>query len=123
MNRKHDIYLFTCSHNHMVAPPGKFLAFASTIVEGPVDGVSPKDVASRELGPALQMMHPFLDVFVDMYDYCEPLADGVQSNVVISKSYDPTSHFETEIEDVLDMYKRITGKDLVLGPGLTPTMQ
>jgi hypothetical protein len=62
----------------MVAPPGKFLAFASTIVEGPVDGVSPKDVASRELGPALQMMHPFLDVFVDMYDYSEPLADGVQ---------------------------------------------
>jgi hypothetical protein len=84
---------------------------------------APQDIASRELGPALQMMHPFLDVFVDMYDYCEPLADGVQSNVVISKSYDPTSHFETEIEDVLDMYKRITGKDLVLGPGLTPTMQ
>ena len=42
MNRKHDIYLFACSHNHMVAPPGKFLAFASTIVEGPTDGVSPK---------------------------------------------------------------------------------
>lgn len=43
--------------------------------------------------------------------------------MVISKSYDPTSHFETEIEDVLDMYKRITGKDLVLGPGMSPAAQ
>ena len=27
----------------------------------------------------------------------------------ISRGYDATSHFETEIEDVLDMYMRITG--------------
>lgn len=27
----------------------------------------------------------------------------------ISKGYDATSHFETEINDVLDMYQRITG--------------
>jgi RAB protein geranylgeranyltransferase component A len=27
----------------------------------------------------------------------------------ISKGYDPTTHFETTVEDVLDMYKRITG--------------
>jgi hypothetical protein len=28
------------------------------------------------------------------------------------KSYDATSHFEAEINDVLDMYRRITGKSL-----------
>lgn len=32
----------------------------------------------------------------------------------ISKGYDPTTHFETTVEDVLDMYKRITGKELDL---------
>ncbi len=32
----------------------------------------------------------------------------------ISKGYDATSHFETTVEDVLEMYKRITGKDLDL---------
>lgn len=32
----------------------------------------------------------------------------------ISKGYDPTTHFETTVEDVLDIYKRITGKDLDL---------
>jgi len=115
VNRKNDIYLFSCSYNHHVAPPGKFLAFASTIVEGPTEGVTQKDIANRELGPALKLMQPFLDVFTDMYDYAEPLEDGVASKLVISKSYDPTSHFEGEISDVLDMYERITGKPLPLG--------
>ena len=32
----------------------------------------------------------------------------------ISKGYDPTTHFETTVDDVLDIYKRITGKDLDL---------
>jgi Rab GDP dissociation inhibitor len=32
----------------------------------------------------------------------------------ISKGYDATSHFETEIADVLDMYRRITGRELDL---------
>lgn len=27
----------------------------------------------------------------------------------ISKGYDATTHFETTVEDVLEMYKRITG--------------
>ena len=29
----------------------------------------------------------------------------------ISKSYDATSHFETTCDDVLDLFKRITGED------------
>ena len=29
----------------------------------------------------------------------------------ITKSYDPTTHFETTCLDVLDVYKRITGAD------------
>ena len=33
----------------------------------------------------------------------------------ISKGYDATSHFETEINDVLDMYRRITGGWVVGG--------
>ena len=35
-------------------------------------------------------------------------------NVFISKSFDPTSHFENETEDVLRLYKLITGKDIDL---------
>lgn len=32
----------------------------------------------------------------------------------ISKGYDATTHFETTVDDVLDMYRRITGRDLDL---------
>ena len=32
----------------------------------------------------------------------------------ISKGYDPTTHFETTVDDVLELYKRMTGKDLDL---------
>jgi Rab GDP dissociation inhibitor len=41
---------------------------------------------------------------------CFPCSD----KCFISKGYDATSHFETTVEDVLEMYKRITGKDLDL---------
>jgi Rab GDP dissociation inhibitor len=32
----------------------------------------------------------------------------------ISTGYDATTHFETTVDDVLDMYKRITGHDIDL---------
>lgn len=37
-----------------------------------------------------------------------------RDKIYISKGYDATSHFESEIDDVLDMYERITGKPLDL---------
>jgi len=37
-----------------------------------------------------------------------------KNNLIISRSFDPTSHFENETEDVLRLYKIITGKDLDL---------
>jgi RAB protein geranylgeranyltransferase component A len=39
----------------------------------------------------------------------EPVTDGVDNHCFISKSYDATSHFETAANDVLSLYKRITG--------------
>lgn len=33
-----------------------------------------------------------------------------RDGVYISKGYDPSTHFETTVDDVLDMYQRITGK-------------
>jgi Rab GDP dissociation inhibitor len=38
----------------------------------------------------------------------------VKDNIYITRSYDATSHFETVVEDVHDVWKRVTGKDLVL---------
>jgi Rab GDP dissociation inhibitor len=43
-----------------------------------------------------------------------PTSSGVDDSIFITRSYDATSHFETVVEDVHDVWKRVTGKDLVL---------
>jgi Rab GDP dissociation inhibitor len=42
----------------------------------------------------------------------EPLEDGTKDNIFISKSYDPSSHFETTTDDVRDIYRRLAGEEL-----------
>lgn len=48
--------------------------------------------------------------FIEVVDTYEPTTDGSVDKCYISKSYDATSHFESTMDDVLDMYYRITGK-------------
>lgn len=48
--------------------------------------------------------------FIEVVDTYEPVGDGSVDKCYISKSYDATSHFESTMDDVLDMYFRITGK-------------
>ena len=50
--------------------------------------------------------------FVHVTDLLTPKSDGTDDNVIISKSYDATSHFETVCDDVKSLYKRATGKEL-----------
>lgn len=52
--------------------------------------------------------------FVSVSPLEEPIENGSNDQVFISKSYDATSHFETVCEDVHDLWKRITGEPLVL---------
>lgn len=52
--------------------------------------------------------------FVSVLDIEEPLTDGTQDQVYISRSYDATSHFESVCDDVRQLYRRITGTELVL---------
>ena len=43
-----------------------------------------------------------------------PVTLGVEDQIFITQSFDPTSHFETAITDVLALYERLTGSALVL---------
>jgi len=106
--RKSDIYIGCISFPHNVCPQGKYIAICSTTVEtnDPV----------KELKPALDILGPIVEQFVSVTDSYEPLSDGTQDKVFISTTYDATSHFETTCEDVMHIYKRVTGKDLVLKP-------
>eukprot|EP01027_Heterolobosea_sp_BB2_P025629 GEZU01039334.1.p2 GENE.GEZU01039334.1~~GEZU01039334.1.p2 ORF type:complete len:444 (+),score=192.55 GEZU01039334.1:117-1448(+) len=103
VKRKNDIYVFMTSFAHKVAPQGKYIALVSTQVE--------TDKPEDELKPGLELLGPIEEKFYSVSDTYEPISDGSQDKVYISKSYDATSHFESVGDDILDMYKRITGQD------------
>jgi Rab GDP dissociation inhibitor len=55
-----------------------------------------------------------LNRFVSVSPLYEPTSSGKEDNIFITRSYDATSHFETVVEDVHDVWKRIVGTELVL---------
>jgi Rab GDP dissociation inhibitor len=44
----------------------------------------------------------------------EPTSSGNEENIFVTRSYDATSHFETVVEDVRDVWKRVMGSELEL---------
>lgn len=52
--------------------------------------------------------------FISITPLYSPTSSGVDENIFITKSYDATSHFETVVEDVSDVWQRIKGEPLVL---------
>ncbi|KAJ3416157.1 Rab GDP dissociation inhibitor alpha [Chytridiales sp. JEL 0842] len=104
VGRKHDIYIAAVSAAHSVCAKGYTIAIVSTLVE--------TATPEKEVEPALALLGPISDKFVDIKDIFEPVSDGVAEQVFVSKSYDATSHFETVCWDVKDIYKRVTGQEL-----------
>lgn len=106
IGRRSDMYVFCSSYAHNVCANGKWLAFVSTNVET----ANPE----AELAPGLALLGPIDEKFVEVQDVYEPIGDGSSDKVFISKGYDATTHFETTVDDVLEMYRRITGQELDL---------
>ena len=63
----------------------------------------------------ISMLGPIEEKFVEVTEVMEPLESGQRDKCFVSKGYDATSHFETTVEDVLELYSRITGKVGLLG--------
>ncbi|KAJ2402997.1 Rab GDP dissociation inhibitor alpha [Coemansia sp. RSA 2559] len=105
--REHDIYVTCLSADQKICPANVYIASISTIAETAGD-------PEIEIKAALKLVGDIDQKFVWVSDIFEPVADGTKDNVFISRSYDATSHFETVYDDVKDMYRRITGNDLVL---------
>lgn len=103
VNRKSDIYVSLVSNTHQVCAQRWFTAMVSTKVE--------TNNPELEIKPGLDLLGPIKQKFVSISDYFEPVDDGKESKLFISKSYDATSHFETTCLDVLDIYKRATGEE------------
>lgn len=106
VGRKNDIYIAVLSDVHCVVPKGYYLAIVSTIVETATPHV--------ELEPAFKLLGSRLDTLMGLAELYEPSEDGTESGIFLSKSYDPSSHFESTTDDIKDLYFRVTGKPLVL---------
>ncbi|AQK98215.1 Guanosine nucleotide diphosphate dissociation inhibitor 2 [Zea mays] len=95
-------YVFCCSYTHNVAPRGKLNIFVSAEAE--------TDNPQSELKPGIDLLGSVDEIFYDIYDRYEPVNEPSLDNCFVSTSYDATTHFETTVTDVLNMYTMITGK-------------
>ena len=108
VKRKYDIYISVVSAAHNVAPKGKWIALVSSQVE--------TNNPEAELTPGLKLLGDIQEKFFSVRDLYHPIEDGTKDKVFISKSFDAETHFNSSCGDILDIYKRITGKDLDLTP-------
>jgi len=115
MKRKNDIYVMAISSDFHVVPKGKYMAIVSTNVET----ADPE----KEIAPALLLLGAIEQKFVSIVDEFVPKDDGKKDGIFISTTYDGSSHFESTSLDVLNLYKKITDKDMDLTPMKTDTME
>ncbi|PKU68885.1 hypothetical protein MA16_Dca010629 [Dendrobium catenatum] len=112
LGRKSDMYVFCCSYSHNIAPEGKYIAFVSTEAE--------TDRPEVELKPGMDLLGPVDETFFDIYDRYEPVNNSQKDSCFISTvNYDATTHFESTVQDVISMYRKITGKELDLSVDLS----
>lgn len=104
LNRKSDIYISVVSFAHNVASDGMYIATVSTTAET----TNPE----KEVQPGLELLEPIVHKSVSVSNLLVPNEDGKKSQIFVSRSYDATNHFETECEDIKDMYQRLTGTEL-----------
>ncbi|XP_056303819.1 rab GDP dissociation inhibitor beta [Danio aesculapii] len=103
LNRKSDVYVCLVSYTHNVASEGKYIACVSTMVE--------TSNPEKEVQAGLALLEPILEKFVSVSNLMVPTDDGRRSQIFISRSYDPSTHFQTDTEDIMDLYRRITGSE------------
>jgi Rab GDP dissociation inhibitor len=94
------------SYSHLICAKGIYVVSISTTIETG----SPME----EIEPAIKLLGPILDMFVSETTLYDPLEDGKATNLWISKSYDPSSHFEVASNDILEIYEKIVGEKLDL---------
>lgn len=106
VNRRNDIYIASVSSTHNVCAKDVYVAIVSTIVE--------TGRPEQEIAPGLALLGTIYDKFVSVTPLYIPTSTGESDNIFITRSYDATSHFETVVDDVQSVWKRVIGSDLVL---------
>lgn len=111
-NRKNDIYIFLVNYEHKVVANGKWLAVISTQQE--------TDSPRTEISVALNLLGSIDQLFIDSVVFYDAMNNSSKDQCYITNSYDSTSHFETATNEVIDMYKKLTGQELDLNVSANP---
>jgi Rab GDP dissociation inhibitor len=87
------------SSAHNVCPKGYYIAIVSTIAENDANHHLELEPGFERLG---KIEEKFMGPPIPLY---EPIDNGEESNIFISKSYDATSHFETTTGKLLHNWR------------------
>lgn len=104
VGRKNDIFVCSVSSSHNVSAKGVYIAIVSTKME--------KGSPEEEVAPGLNLLGHIMQRFTTVATTYEPIGTGEDDKCFISSSFDGTSHFELDCDDLLSLYKRITGEEL-----------
>jgi Rab GDP dissociation inhibitor len=104
VGRVNDIFVCSMGHSLQATASGIYVAIVSTMSE--------KGNPDQDVAPGLQVLGPILKRFTSVSTTYEPIADGTADKCYISKSFDGTSHFENDCQDLLSLHKRVTGEEL-----------
>jgi Rab GDP dissociation inhibitor len=104
VGRVNDVFVCCMGNALQTTAPGFYVAIVSTLVE--------KGQPDEDVLPGLQVLGPILKRFTSVATTYAPVDDGSKDKCYISKSFDATSHFESDCDDLLSLYKRVTGEDL-----------
>jgi len=110
LKRQSDIFVSMVSYAHCVAHKDKYIAIVSAMVE--------TENPEQEIVPALRLLGRIEEQFVSVSELFAPTDDGSGDGVFVTESYDPVSHFESATDDVLRLWRQISGEELNLN--LTP---
>jgi Rab GDP dissociation inhibitor len=104
VGRVNDVFVCCMGNSLQTTAPGIYVAIVSTLVE--------KGQPDEDVTPGLQVLGPILKRFTSVATTYEAVDDGSKDKCFISGSFDATSHFESDCDDLLNLYKRVTGEDL-----------
>jgi Rab GDP dissociation inhibitor len=104
VGRNHDIYICYTSYEQRVCPQGWYIALVSTTVETANPAAELK-IGTDLLGPIQYKAEAVHDVY-------EPVIPGATDGLYCSASYDSTTHFETTVAEVLQLFQQITGSPI-----------
>ena len=104
VKRSHDVYLSVVGASHQVAAKGRYVAIVSTTVE--------TARPAEEVACGLALLAPLITRYDNIVECYAPAEDGTASRCFVTASYDASSHFEATSDEVLDLWRRISGEEL-----------